>query len=31
MSENEAITNALTLLSRTAEELGWLLKALHLG
>jgi glycerate kinase len=29
MSENEAITNALTLLSRTAEELGWLLKALH--
>jgi len=28
MSEQEAMGNALTLLKRTAEELGWLLKAL---
>ncbi|MCX7642652.1 MAG: glycerate kinase [Armatimonadetes bacterium] len=29
MSEQEAMTNALALLKRTAEELGWLLRALR--
>ncbi|MFA0761714.1 MAG: hypothetical protein HZLCBSQH_001824 [Candidatus Fervidibacterota bacterium] len=31
MSEQEAIANAVSLLRRTAEELGWLLRSLRDG